>query len=153
MHGTHHHYKYKSLLKNICNSASKKIQSQPPCHLKRNHHQAYRHPNVKVLQLFFKNSDSPKKPKKNATDVIANIVYELHQGNVATYYVDPSTTIRPFYNNIRREITNKYGPLRELGILGIASLAQDPPSNVPLYRAEDNITPKADFLLKFCTKR
>jgi hypothetical protein len=67
-----------------------------------------------------KDIDSPKKIKKNMTDVIAKIVYERHQGNVATYYVDPtSTTIHPFYNNIRRDVASNYGPLHKLGILGI----------------------------------
>jgi hypothetical protein len=92
----------------------------------------------KSFEDIVRHIESPKKIKVNV--VTANtIVYERHKGDVATYYVDPDTTtaVRPFYNNIRRDITRREGSLHKLGLLAIASLADNPPSNVPRYNSLD----------------
>jgi hypothetical protein len=55
---------------------------------------------------------------------------------VATYYVDLASKNRPFYNNIRKDVISEGGPLRSLGCLGIGSLAENPPSNFPVYHVK-----------------
>jgi hypothetical protein len=93
----------------------------------------------KSFDSLIKDVDSPKK-RRESQEEIGRLIYERHQGDVATYYVDPtSTRSRPFYNNIRRDVVgNQGGPLRNLGCLGVGSLANNPPSNVPVYNQEQN---------------